>query len=144
MVYPSDTNMFPSSSRKIETSAWPFMVTDPCGCTVLVPDIAPGGSTGQQPDPNGYSHQAAPHYPLVFSSVSLHHARILLFLCIFQYFINYWFLLVVARASECCHLKSDLRRDISLVDCDTKQRPSQSCSALSQAWTHAGLLVISG
>lgn len=73
--------------------------------TLLDTIVYPGDSPGQDPTMvpggiTGYSHQAAPHYPRVSSSASLHCACILLFLFLFHFSTTFLLLLVVPVSGD--------------------------------------------
>lgn len=87
-------------------SSWPLVVTDTCCCRAKDPDIALGGSTGQDltmplGGTTNYSHWAVSHYCQVSSSASFHCAYILLLPSLIHLSTTYLLILMMARASRC-------------------------------------------
>ena len=85
VLHISQTSTYPWAAAQTLTSAWPLVVTDLSCYRATDTDMAPSGSTGQDPTviPHGitsYSYQAVSHYPQVSSSAFLHCDHIVLFL----------------------------------------------------------------
>lgn len=112
---------FPTRQYRLGISARPLMVTDPCCYRATDPDLAPVGSTGQDPAPESHVESLQNHFrlislPSIFSSASSYCAHILLvpflfhfsiiYLLIFLWSLSVWGHLRNARPCSCIMVPS--------------------------------------